>query len=248
MELKQASILLVDDEPFLREIMGVWLARAAGQVLCAENGAEALKVLAANKIDLIVSDVRMPVMDGIALLKKIKETGGPTPRVIFITGFSDITLREAFDMGVEAVLEKPIPREELLSIAARALAEADELWREPPGAAPAMKLRITLPKLTTALQEKRIVFGRRGFCIDTAHGLREGPVEFAVEFSDDRAVLAGQGVVRWIAPEEGKAGIEITCLDDASRTWVVDHVERSQPFAFIPGFAGRDSSLQTNIV
>ena len=141
MELKQASILLVDDEPFLREIMGVWLGRAAGQVLCAENGAEALKVLAANKIDLIVSDVRMPVMDGIALLKKIKETGGPTPRVIFITGFSDITLREAFDMGVEAVLEKPIPREELLSIAARALAEADELWREPPGAAPAMKLK-----------------------------------------------------------------------------------------------------------
>ena len=92
------------------------------------------------------------------------------------------------------------------------------------------------------------MFGRRGFCIDTAHGLREGPVEFAVEFSDDRAVLAGQGVVRWIAPEEGKAGIEITCLDDASRTWVVDHVERSQPLAFIPGFAGRDSSLQTNIV
>jgi hypothetical protein len=54
-------------------------------------------------------------------------------------------------------------------------------------------------------------------------------------------------VVRWVAPEEGRAGIEITCLDDASRAWVVEHVERSQPLAFIPGFAGRDSSLQTNI-
>lgn len=248
MELKQASILLVDDEPFLREIMGEWLARVAGQVFCAEDGAEALKLLAANKIDLILSDVRMPVMDGIALLKKVKETGTRTPGVIFITGFSDVPLREAYDMGAEAILEKPITREDLLLIAKRTLVEADELWREPPIAAPEMRLKITFDSsLTAALKEKRIAFGRRGFCIDTAHGLREGPVEFAVDFKDDRLVLSGQGVVRWVAPEEGKAGIEITYLDDASRSWVVDHVERSQPLAFIPGFAGLDSSLQTNI-
>jgi CheY-like chemotaxis protein len=246
MELKQASILLVDDEPFLREIMGEWLARVAGQVFCAEDGAEALKILAANKIDLILSDVRMPVMDGISLLKNVKKAGARTPGVIFITGFSDVPLREAYDMGAEAILEKPITREELLNIAQRALAEAGELWRGPPGTAPEIKLKITFDSLTGALQEKRIAFGRRGFCIDTPHGLSKGPVEFAVEFRDDRLVLSGQGVVRWIAPEESKAGIEITCLDDASRTWVVDHVERSKPLAFIPAFAGLDSSLQTD--
>jgi CheY-like chemotaxis protein len=247
MELKQASILLVDDEPFLREIMGGWLSRVAGQVFCAGHGEEALKILAANKIDLILSDVRMPVMDGIALLRKVKEMGIRTPGVIFITGFSDVPLREAYDMGAEAILEKPIPREELLNIAKRALSEADELWREPPGPAPAMKLTISFGSLAAALKGKRIAFGRRGFCIDTAHGLREGPVEFAVEFTADRLVLAGQGVVRWTAPEEHKSGIEISSLDDASRTWVLDYVKRNQPLAFIPGFAGLDSSLQTNI-
>ena len=247
MELKQASILLVDDEPFLREIMGGWLARVAGQVFCAENGAEALKILAASKIDLILSDVRMPVMDGIALLKTVKEMGARTPGVIFITGFSDLPLREAFDMGAEAVLEKPITREELLDIARRALVQVDELWREPQGTAPEMKLKISFASLAATLRDKQIAFGRRGFCIDTAHGLREGPVEFAVEFRDDRLVLSGQGVVRWTAPEEGKAGIEITCLDDTSRTWVVEHVERSKPLAFIPGLARLDSSLQTDV-
>jgi len=245
MELKQASILLVDDEPFLGEAMAGWLARVAGQVFRAEDGAEALRILAANKIDLILSDVRMPVMDGIALLKKVKATGVHPPAVIFITGFSDVPLRDALDMGVEAVLEKPISREELLEIARRALAETDVLWREAPGTPPTMKLKLSFGSLATALQEKRIAFGRRGFCIDSAHHLYEGPVEFAVEFSDDHLVLSGQGLVRWTAPDEGRAGVEITYLDDACRAWVVNHVEQTKPLAFIPGLARLDDSLQT---
>jgi CheY-like chemotaxis protein len=247
MELKQSSILIVDDEPFLREIMEGWLARVAGQVLGAENGVHALEVLAANKIDLILSDIRMPVMDGIALLKKIKEAHMHTPEVIFLTGFSDIPLREAFDMGAEAVLEKPISREELLDIAKRALTEPEELWRNPPSATLETKLEITFRSLTDAMKENRIGFGRRGFCIDTAAGLREGPVEFTMEFKDDRLVLSGQGVVRWTAPKEGKAGIEITCLRDASRIWMIDHVKRNRPLAFIPGFVGDNSSLETEV-
>src|ERR1700741_1696376 len=139
MELKQSSILIVDDEPFLREIMGGWLARVAGQVFSAGNGVQALEVLADNKIDLILSDIRMPVMDGLTLLKKIKETRVQTPEVIFLSGFSDVPLREAYDMGAEAILEKPISREELLDIAKRALTGAEELWGNPPCAALATK-------------------------------------------------------------------------------------------------------------
>ena len=247
MELKQSSILVVDDEPFLREIMEGWLARVAGRVLGAENGVQALEILATNKIDLILSDIRMPVMDGIALLKKIKEARVHTPEVIFLTGFSDIPLREAYDIGAEAVLEKPISREALLDIAKRALTEPDELWRNPPDAALETKLEITFRSLTAAMKENRIRFGRRGFCIDAEAGLREGPVEFTMEFKDDSLVLSGQGMVRWTAPQEGKAGIEITSLRDSSRTWMIDHVKRNKPAAFIPGFLGRDSSLREKV-
>ncbi len=247
MELKQSSILVVDDEPFLREIMEGWLARVAGRVLGADNGVQALEILATNNIDLILSDIRMPVMDGIALLKKIKENRAHTPVVIFLTGFSDVPLREAYDIGAEAVLEKPICREELLDIAKRALTEAEELWRNPPRATLERKLEMTFRSLTAALQEKQIGFGRRGFCIHTAAGLREGPVEFRMKFEDDRLVLSGQGVVRWTAPKEAKAGIEITSLPDDSRTWMIDHVKHNKPLAFIPGFLGHDSSVQTEV-
>lgn len=247
MDIKKATILLVDDEPFLREIMAGWLARAVGQVVCAEDGAEALKILAEKDIDLILSDVRMPVMDGIALLKKIEGTRDGAPGVIFITGFSDVPLREAFDLGVEAILEKPIAKEELLSLVARALADADELWQGPPGAGADMQLKSNFANITAALQEKRIAFGRRGFCIETTSGLHEGPVEFTIEFKEDRLILRGQGVVRWTALEEAKAGIEITWLDDTCRAWMVDYVERNRPIAFIPGLARLDSPLQAHI-
>jgi len=247
MDMKNTTILLVDDEPFLREIMAGWLARAVGQVVCAEDGAEALKILAEKDIDLILSDVRMPVMDGIALLKNMESTRDGSPGVIFITGFSDVPLREAYDLGVEAILEKPITKEELLSLVARALADADDLWHGPPTVGLEMTLHSSFSNIRSALQEKRIAFGRRGFCVETTHSLHEGPVEFTLEFKDDRLVLQGQGVVRWTAPDEAKSGIEITWLDDASRAWMVDYLERKKPVAFIPGLAGLDSPLQANI-
>jgi len=241
MDIKEASILLVEDEPMLREIMCEWLKRVVGQVFCAEDGAAALKILAASKIDLIISDVRMPAMDGIALLKKIKESGG-TPGMIFITGFSDVPLREAHDMGAEAILEKPIHREELLRAAQRSLADADELWREPPAAAPEMKLKMSFPSFATALEEKRIAFGRRGFCIESASALREGPVEFTMDFKTDQQVMTGHGMVRWTSPQEHQAGIEITYVDDASRAWLIDLMERNKPVPFIPRSTKREQS------
>ena len=113
MKLKEATVLFVDDEPFLRESMGAWLARKAGRALCAQHGAEALEILGANKIDLLLTDVRMPVMDGVALIKKIRGAT-PKPRVILVTGYNDLAVPEAYALGVDAVVEKPIDRDELL--------------------------------------------------------------------------------------------------------------------------------------
>src|SRR5262245_22202653 len=114
MRLEQASVLFVEDEPFLRETMGAWLEQKTQRAFCADQGAQALETMAANKIDLVVSDVRMPVMDGIALVREINQSGVKRPHVILLTGFSDLSLREAYEMGVDAIVEKPINREQLL--------------------------------------------------------------------------------------------------------------------------------------
>lgn len=113
MKLKEAAVLFVEDEPFLRESMGMWLEHRVGRTFCAEHGAEALEILAANQIHLVLTDVRMPVMGGIALIKELRKKA-PRPRVILVTGFSDASPEEAYELGVDAIVEKPIDRGVLL--------------------------------------------------------------------------------------------------------------------------------------
>jgi CheY-like chemotaxis protein len=136
MHLKNATILLVDDEPDLLEIQAAWFRREGSRVLVAGNGAEALEILLANHVDVVVSDVRMPVMDGIALLKNVKARQNYKSSVMFISGFTDIQPRDAYDLGVEAVMSKPVERKELIAVVSRVLAERDELWRSLPSAKP----------------------------------------------------------------------------------------------------------------
>jgi CheY-like chemotaxis protein len=234
MKLNDAAVLFVEDEPFLRESMGGWLQQQVGRALCAEHGEAALAILAANRIDLVLSDVRMPVMDGIALVGKLRELASP-PRVILVTGFSDLTLRQAYEMGVDTIFEKPIDREELLRVMQNSLSEPAELWCQPSQIEAGMKLSASFPSLAAALTKADIAFGRRGFSIKSP-GLRyEGPVDFVVTFTGEQRILSGQGVVRWIDLQEGQAGIEITCLNDDSRTWVVDLVKEKAGVEFVPG-------------
>jgi CheY-like chemotaxis protein len=235
MTVKEAAVLFVEDEPFLRESMFVWLGQKARRVFCADNGEQALEILAANKIDLLISDVRMPVMDGVALVRKIQEPEGRRPAVILVTGFSDLSLREAYAMGVDAIVEKPIDRDELFSAMQQTLVSPEELWRSESAADTRMQLNLSFPSLAAALQEKKIAFGRRGFCIKPPGALQEGPVSFTVEFEADQRILSGEGVVRWTAAREGQAGIEITRVDDASRPWILDLVKHRGAIARIPG-------------
>jgi CheY-like chemotaxis protein len=237
MNVKQASVLLAEDEPLLREAMGAWLGRVAGRVFCAENGAEALRILADHPIDLVISDVRMPVMGGVAFLERLSRSRTRRPAVILLTGFSDLSLREALRLGADTMLEKPVDREVMLRAMRRSLAGPGELWRRPRGTPAKTKLRASFTSLESALagrETKKVAFGRSGFCLEPVEGLHEGPIEFALDFQDDHRHLSGQGAVRWTAPEEQRAGIEITHLDKEGRTWLLGLLKRYAPIAAIP--------------
>jgi CheY-like chemotaxis protein len=235
MKLEEATVLFVEDEPLLRESMGSWLAQHVGRAICAEHGEAALAILAAEKIYLLVTDVRMPVMDGMALVKKLHATPS-MPRVILVTGFSDLSLREAYEMGVDAIVEKPIDREELLHAMRNSLADPGELWRRPTAiGAPVTTLHASFPSLAAARADKKFVIGRRGFCIKPPDWLREGPVDFRLTFASDRQVLSGRGVARWIDFREGKAGIEIIGLDEASLKWALDVIQDTAGNSCVPG-------------
>ncbi len=108
------KILLVDDEPGLLEVCRETLEERGVDVFTAVNGLQALKVLESARVDLIVSDLRMSRLDGMGLLRKIKESGLDVD-VIFLTGFG--TVENAVDclrLGATDYLLKPFDVKQLL--------------------------------------------------------------------------------------------------------------------------------------
>ena len=107
------TLLLVDDEPDLRDILAEEFRDLGYGVFEAENGLVALKVLEANPIGLVISDIRMPKGDGISLLKEIRKRDPKFPGVILISGFSDVDREQAIKLGALNLFAKPFDFSEL---------------------------------------------------------------------------------------------------------------------------------------
>ena len=87
----EKKVLLVDDEEGIRKVLGISLADSGYEVLTAENGEKALSIFKSQTPPIVLTDIKMPGMDGIALLKEIKRIN-PDTEVIMITGHGDMDL------------------------------------------------------------------------------------------------------------------------------------------------------------
>jgi YesN/AraC family two-component response regulator len=105
--------MIVEDEPLLRDTLEQLLQFSGFTVLTASNGKEALEKLAQNPVDLVLSDIKMPVMDGVELLRHIRTTYKGL-KVIFFSAFADISHAEALQMGALDLLSKPVRIESLI--------------------------------------------------------------------------------------------------------------------------------------
>src|SRR5688572_2929058 len=115
------TLLIVDDENGYREVLKTIFEAEGYSVTTAVNGRSALSHLSSKKCDLIVSDVRMPDIDGIRLLREAREAD-PDIGVVLMTAFGTMdTAREAFKLGADDFIQKPFNNEELRVIVKRTL-------------------------------------------------------------------------------------------------------------------------------
>lgn len=109
------NILLVDDEKDFAEMMSFRLEEKGHRVKLAFSGQEALDMLAKNQTDVVIMDIRMPGLDGIATLKEVKARH-PIVEVILLTGYGAVdTAVEGMKAGAFDYLVKPPKHEELLT-------------------------------------------------------------------------------------------------------------------------------------
>jgi two-component system NtrC family response regulator len=139
MSMPRAKILIADDDSSIRKVLGFILEESGYDVRAAASGIEALEMIEEKRPDLVLTDIKMPGMDGIALLKRIKKIDD-TILVIVLTAFGTVeTAVEAMKTGAADYLTKPISRDELTltvekTLRLRALEEENVSLRESIGA------------------------------------------------------------------------------------------------------------------
>jgi len=106
------TILICDDEEGIRESLKLILEKDY-QLLFAKNGNEAIEVLKKNPIDAVIMDIKMPRMDGIEAMRKLKELK-PAVKIMVTSGYKSVdTAREAINAGASDYVVKPFDRHEI---------------------------------------------------------------------------------------------------------------------------------------
>ena len=118
---KQPKILIVDDSQELLDIMCEYLETCGYTVHMTTESKDALRLIAATRYDIIVSDIHMPEMDGLELMARIKNKHPGLP-VVLITGYSVSEARKiAMEKGADAFVEKPFHMKKIIEVVANLL-------------------------------------------------------------------------------------------------------------------------------
>lgn len=111
---KRFSILVVDDEPAVRDLVKEILESGGYAVLTASNGREAMKCLRRNIVDLVITDLVMPEQEGIETIRAIRR-GQPGLKILAMSGSAAPHLGTACKLGAQDSIQKPFTMESLLA-------------------------------------------------------------------------------------------------------------------------------------
>jgi two-component system chemotaxis response regulator CheY len=115
----ELQALVVEDSPMMRQLLVFALARVPGlRVTEADDGVDALRKLAAQRFDIILTDINMPIMDGLKLVRRIRADAAhkDTPIVIVTTESAEEDRKRAMALGANAYVTKPIQAPRILEV------------------------------------------------------------------------------------------------------------------------------------
>jgi len=114
----EKNILIVDDSESIRLVVSLGLKEAGYHVIAGINGQDGLRLLEENKVDLIISDLNMPIMDGITFLKEVRKHDRYKflPLLILTTESQESKKIEAKQAGATGWIIKPFVKEKLLAV------------------------------------------------------------------------------------------------------------------------------------
>ncbi len=224
---EKKSVLIVEDEDILREALAEEFQLAQFETFEASRVSDAISLLATNKVDVILSDMRMPGGNGDVLLTHVRSQSESAPVFMFLTGYSDLSDSELYHRGAERIFSKPFEIDKLLETVRDHLRDKKQRWS---GEAVA--------GISTLIEGKSVNVGRGGFYVSMSQRIaRVGEiVRFSVFLNQQR--IEGSGYVRWIknkSPDicEGM-GIEFCTLTPESFDILNNYLTINSKNSYIP--------------
>lgn len=233
----QIRVLLVDDEADLLETISSLFARFKFQVMTASRAQEAWDLILQHDFDVVVSDVRMPGMDGVELLKRVRERSHERPTFLFTSGYSDQSLAALYDLGADGFFSKPMGASTIRDAIVRAVVPREVRWMQIVTDPERKSITARLTSIEEAMAKKTLRLGRGGFFFGPAIPLAPAgqTMDFELLFeSGELTRLAGQGLVRW--SQARGMGVEITALETEAREFCLSWIAKHAPRAFIPNW------------
>jgi two-component system, response regulator YesN len=236
-----STLLLVDDEAHIRE--GIlaeidWKGLGVGLVDCADDGVHAMAAAERLLPDILLTDVRMPRMNGIELSRKVREFL-PSCQIVFMSGFSDKEyLKSAIDVSAVGYVEKPIDLVELSAHVERAVERSDsERRRDRERASLRDKLSVSLPALSN---EVALRLCRRALRADKIlEQLRAAAPELRLD-SLYATILVE--VTRGRSTDSRDALVRLSAIRD-----IMESMLRSRGYRGVSGFSAVDSCVVAHV-
>jgi CheY-like chemotaxis protein len=242
-EKQSPTILIVDDEADLREAIAFDFRRNNFSVLTAACGDEAFQIIEKTPVDIVLSDVCMPNGDGVELLEKIKARDANNPIVMFISGFSEIRLEDAYQKGIEAFFGKPFDRQALMAAVNHSI-NVSRRWRSRKTSRVELTLKIDVNFLSSNFSVREAItgIGPRGTFIpcNSLFPVVGEELEFSITSLFERNFnVRGSAVVRWIRnlPEGALAagcGIEFVQIPADGMSKLVELINFTKTKSFLP--------------
>ena len=118
--MERHTILLVDDDKEFRKAMKKMFENSGYAAVIAADGNEALDALSNEDFDLVISDLRMPNLNGVELMEELRRRGLETP-IVFLTAFGEVeSYMDLMNLGAFEYLNKPVKSKEILEVVRRA--------------------------------------------------------------------------------------------------------------------------------
>jgi CheY-like chemotaxis protein len=233
--LKDHLVLVVDDEPDLREMLVSELQSIDTKTREAKNGKEGIHIVKSEKIDLIISDVRMPGGNGIELLDETKKLNLRKPIFLFITAFSDVTREEIHAHGAEGLISKPFDLPDLIKNLEWLCSPSHERYALKPTSPIETEIKIN----QDPNEKTPFLMGRGGALIPTGKNLLEAGIyiQLDITFLNGNKII-GIAEVLWNGNSntngEYCAGVEFKYFNDETRGFAIETLEKCNSIAYVP--------------